>query len=159
MAVVTVVAVGMAIRRGGGVGLGIVLGNMGWWAVLPVAVVGSLVWTLMKLGNPSRCRRIFMERKEEVVRKWVQEQRARLEELLNQNMEELTAAYGRAVSEGFVPALAVLAEEASAMRTYLEVLGKIRAGVSARAEHTLRLAGDLEKALCLPPGGEAPARS
>lgn len=153
------VAVGMAIRRGGGVGLGIVLGNMGWWAVLPVAVVGSLVWTLMKLGNPSRCRRIFMERKEEAVRKWVQEQRARLEELLNQNMEELTAAYGRAVSEGFVPALAVLAEEASAMRTYLEVLGKIRAGVSARAEHTLRLAGDLEKALCLPPGGEAPARS
>lgn len=153
------VAVGLAIRRGGGLGLGIVLGNMGWWAVLPVAVVGSLVWTLMKLGNPSRCRRIFMERKEEAVRKWVKEQRGRLEELLNQNMEELTSAYGKAVSEGFVPALAVLAEEASALRTYLDVLGKIRSGVSARAEHTLRLAGDLEKALSLPPGGEAPARS
>ena len=153
------VAVGLAIRRGGGLGLGIVLGNMGWWAVLPVAVVGSVVWTLMKLGNPSRCRRIFMERKEEAVRKWVKEQRARLEELLNQNMEELTSAYGRAVSEGFVPALAVLAEEASALRTYLDVLGKIRAGVSARAEHTLRLAENLEKSLSLPPGGEAPAGS
>ena len=144
---VGLVAVGLAIRRGGGLGLGIVLGNMGWWAVLPVAVVGSVVWTLMKFGNPSRCRRIFMERKEEVVRRWVKSQRARLNELLSQNLEELTSAYGKAVSEGFVPALAVLAEESSALSAYLGVLRKIRSGVESRAQETLRLAAQLETAL------------
>ena len=143
-------AVGLALRRGGGVGLGIVLGNMGWWAVLPVAVVGSVVWTLMKLGSPSRCRRIFMERKEEAVRRWVTSQRGRLEELLTQNLDDLTSAYGRAVSEGFVPALAVLAEETAAMRAYLDVLKKMRSGVEARTHETLRLAEDLERALALP---------
>ena len=147
---VGLVAVGLALRRGGGVGLGIVLGNMGWWAVLPVAVVGSVVWTLMKLGSPSRCRRIFMERKEEAVRRWVESQRGRLEELLTRNLDDLTSAYGRAVSEGFVPALAVLAEETSAMRSYLDVLRKMRRGVESRTEETLRLAADLEKALALP---------
>lgn len=147
---VGLVAVGLAIRRGGGVGLGIVLGNMGWWAVLPVAVVGSVVWTIMKFGSPSRCRRIFMERKEEAVRRWVKSQRARLDELLSQNLEDLTSAYGRAVSEGFVPALAVLAEETSALRTYLNVLKKIRSGVETRSSETLRLAAELEKALALP---------
>jgi hypothetical protein len=73
------VAMGLAIRRGGGLGLGIVLGNMGWWALLPAAVVGSVVWTLMKFGSPSRCRRLLMERKEEAVRRWTQEQRKRLD--------------------------------------------------------------------------------
>ena len=143
------VVAGLAIRRGGGLGLGIVIGNMGWWAVLPVAVVGSLVWTLMKLGNPSRCRRIFMERKEEAVRKWVVGQRGRLEELLSQNLEDLTSAYGKAVSDGFVPALAVLAEETSALRTYLNVLRKMRSGVENRTRETLSLASDLEKKLAL----------
>ncbi|WP_295638841.1 dynamin family protein [uncultured Mailhella sp.] len=147
---VGLVAVGLALRRGGGVGLGIVLGNMGWWAVLPVAVVGSVVWTLMKLGSPSRCRRIFMERKEEAVRRWVTGQRGRLEELLTQNLDDLTSAYGRAVSEGFVPALAVLAEETAAMRAYLDVLKKMRAGVQTRTKETLRLAADMERALALP---------
>ncbi len=127
------VAMGLAIRRGGGVGLGIVLGNMGWWALLPAAVVGSVVWTLMKLGSPSRCRRLLMERKEEAVRRWAVEQRKRLDELLNQNMEEVSQAYGRAVSEGFVPALSVLAEEASALRVYLGVLDKMRSGAEAQA--------------------------
>lgn len=149
---VGLVAVGLALRRGGGVGLGIVLGNMGWWAVLPVAVVGSVVWTLMKLGSPSRCRRIFMERKEEAVRRWVTSQRGRLEDLLTQNLDDLTSAYGRAVSEGFVPALAVLAEETAAMRAYLDVLKKMRSGVQARTNETLRLAAELEKALALPQG-------
>lgn len=147
---VGLVAAGLAIRRGGGLGLGIVIGNMGWWALLPVAVVGSLVWTLMKLGSPSRCRRIFMERKEEVVRRWVTAQRGRLEELLSQNLDDLTSAYGRAVSEGFVPALAVLSEETVAMRSYLDVLKKTRSGVETRAAETLRLAGELEKTLALP---------
>ena len=127
------VAMGLAIRRGGGLGLGIVLGNMGWWALLPAAVLGSLVWTLMKLGSPSRCRRLLMERKEEAVRRWTLEQRKRLDELLNQNMEEVSQAYGRAVSEGFLPALSVLAEEASALRVYLDVLDKMRAGAEAQA--------------------------
>ncbi len=144
---VGLVAVGIAIRRGGGVGLGIVLGNMGWWAVLPVAVVGSIVWTLMKLGSPSRCRRIFMERKEEAVRRWVHSQRGRLEELLGQNLEDLTSAYGKAVSEGFVPALAVLAEETSALKTYLEVMKKIRTGVETRTAESLHLAEALERSL------------
>lgn len=147
---VGLVAVGLALRRGGGIGLGIVLGNMGWWAVVPVAVVGSLVWTLMKFGSPSRCRRIFMERKEEAVRRWVNGQRERLEELLTQNLDDLTSAYGRAVSEGFVPALAVLAEETAAMRAYLEVLKKMRSGVEERTRETLRLAAELEKSLALP---------
>lgn len=146
------VAMGLAIRRGGGVGLGIVLGNMGWWALLPAAVLGSVVWTLMKLGSPSRCRRLLMERKEEAVRRWTVEQRKRLDELLNQNMEEVSQAYGRAVSEGFVPALSVLAEEASALRVYLGVLDKMRSGAEAQAaalkagadrlELELRQAGD-----------------
>ena len=143
------VVAGLAIRRGGGVGLGIVLGNMGWWAVLPVAVVGSLVWTLMKLGSPSRCRRIFMERKEEAVRRWVTGQRGRLEELLSQNLDDLTSAYGKAVRDGFVPALAVLAEETSALHTYLNVLHKMRSGVEYRAQESLRLAGELERQLAL----------
>ena len=91
-----------------------------------------------------------MERKEEAVRRWVKSQRARLDELLSQNLEDLTSAYGRAVSEGFVPALAVLAEETSALRTYLNVLKKIRSGVEARSSETLRLAAELEKALALP---------
>ena len=147
---VGLVAAGLAIRRGGGVGLGIVIGNLGWWALLPVAVVGSLVWTLMKLGSPSRCRRIYMERKEEVVRKWVDGQRGRLEELLNQNLDDLTSAYGKAVNESFVPALAVLAEETSAMRMYLNVLEKMRSGVESRVGETLRLAEQLEKSLALP---------
>ena len=127
------VAMGLAIRRGGGVGLGIVLGNMGWWALLPAAVVGSVVWTLMKLGSPSRCRRLLMERKEDAVRRWTVEQRKRLDELLNQNMEEVSQAYGRAVSEGFVPALSVLAEEASALRVYLGVLDKMRSDAEEQA--------------------------
>ena len=148
------VAMGLAIRRGGGVGLGIVLGNMGWWALLPAAVLGSVVWTLMKLGSPSRCRRLLMERKEEAVRRWTVEQRKRLDELLNQNMEEVSQAYGRAVSEGFVPALSVLAEEASALRVYLGVLDKMRSGAEAQAaglragadrlELELRKAGDAQ---------------
>ncbi|WP_418764180.1 dynamin family protein [Mailhella sp.] len=141
------VAVGLAIRRGGGIGLGIVLGNMGWWAVLPVAVVGSVVWTLMKFGSPSRCRRIFMERKEEVVRRWATSQRARLEVLLSENLEDLTSAYGKAVSEGFVPALAALSEETVAMRAYLDVLKKMRLGVESQAQEMERLAGNLEKSL------------
>ena len=114
-------------------GLGIVLGNMGWWALLPAAVVGSIVWTLMKLGSPSRCRRLLMERKEEAVRRWTQEQRKRLDELLNQNLEEVSQAYGRAVNEGFLPALSVLAEEASALRVYLDVLDKMRRGAEEQA--------------------------
>ena len=125
-------------------------GVKGWWALVPVAVVGSLVWTLMKLGSPSRCRRIYMERKEEVVRKWVEGQRGRLEELLNQNLEDLTSAYGRAVNESFVPALAVLAEETSAMRLYLNVLEKMRSGVESRVGESMRLASELEKSLALP---------
>jgi len=127
------VAMGLAIRRGGGLGLGIVLGNMGWWALLPAAVVGSIVWTLMKLGSPSRCRRLLMERKEEAVRRWTQEQRKRFDELLNQNLEEVSQAYGRAVNEGFLPALSVLAEEASALRVYLDVLDKMRRGAEEQA--------------------------
>ena len=67
-----------------------------------------------------------MSRKEEAVRKWTMQQRARLDEILNQNLEDLTAAYGKAVNEGFVPAMGVLAEEASALRAYIGVLGKMR---------------------------------
>ena len=141
------VAMGLAIRRGGGVGLGIVLGNMGWWALLPAAVLGSVVWTLMKLGSPSRCRRLLMERKEEAVRRWASEQRKRLDELLNQNLEEVSQAYGRAVSEGFVPALSVLAEEASALRVYLDVLDKMRAGAEGQAAALLGGAERLEAEL------------
>jgi len=141
------VAMGLAIRRGGGLGLGIVLGNMGWWALLPVAVVGSLVWTLMKLGSPSRCRRLLMERKEESIRRWTAEQRKRLDELLNQNLDDIANAYGRAVNEGFVPALSLLAEEASAMRVYLNVLEKIREGAERRAEEQIVHAKELERQL------------
>ncbi len=138
------VAMGLAIRRGGGVGLGIVLGNMGWWALLPAAVVGSVVWTLMKLGSPSRCRRLLMERKEEAVRRWTRAQRKRLDELLNQNLEEVSQAYGRAVNEGFMPALAVLQEEASALRVYLDVLDKMRAGAEEQADAIVAGAERLE---------------
>ena len=80
----------------------------------------------------------------------MESQRGRLEELLTRNLDDLTSAYGRAVSEGIVPALAVLAEETSAMRSYLDVLRKMRRGVESRTEETLRLAADLEKALALP---------
>ena len=51
------------------------------------------------------------------------------------------------MSEGFVPALAVLAEESSALSAYLGVLRKIRSGVESRAQETLRLAAQLETAL------------
>ena len=146
---VGLVAMGLAIRRGGGLGLGIVLGNMGWWALLPVAVVGSVVWTLMKLGSPSRCRRLIMERKEEAVRKWAAEQRRRLDDVLNDNLEDISQAYGRAVSEGFVPALSVLAEEASALRVYLGVLDKIRLGAQTQADELAARAMKLEKELAL----------
>ena len=144
------VAMGLAIRRGGGLGLGIVIGNIGWWALVPAAVLGSVVWTLMKLGSPSRCRRLLMEKKEESVRRWAAEQRKRLDEILNQNFDDIANAYGSAVSEGFVPALSVLAEEASALRVYLGVLDKMRTGAEekaasiAAASETMRL--ELEKA-------------
>ena len=138
------VAMGLAIRRGGGLGLGIVLGNMGWWALLPAAVLGSVVWTLMKLGSPSRCRRLLMERKEEAVRRWTVEQRKRLDELLKQNFEEVSQAYGRAVNEGFLPALSVLAEEASALRVYLGVLDKMRQGAEEQADALIHGANRLE---------------
>lgn len=143
------VAMGLAIRRGGGLGLGIVLGNMGWWALLPVAVVGSLVWTLMKLGSPSRCRRLIMERKEEAVRKWAAEQRKRLNAVLNENLEDISRAYSKAVNEGFLPALSVLAEEASAMRVYLGVLDKMRLGAEAQASAMTAQAVKLQKELAL----------
>ena len=91
-----------------------------------------------------------MERKEEAVRRWVKNQRARLDELLSQNLEDLTSAYGKAVREGFVPALAVLAEETSALRTYLNVLKKIRSGVESRTRETLHLAESLERSLAMP---------
>ena len=54
-----------------------------------------------------------------------------------------TSAYGKAVNESFVPALAVLAEETSAMRMYLNVLEKMRSGVESRVGETLRLAEQL----------------
>ena len=92
-----------------------------------------------------------MERKEEAVRRWVHSQRGRLEELLGQNLEDLTSAYGKAVSEGFVPALAVLAEETSALKTYLEVLRKIRTGVETRTAESLHLAEMLERSLTVSP--------
>ena len=138
------VAMGLAIRRGGGLGLGIVLGNMGWWVLLPAAVLGSVAWTLMKLGSPSRCRRLLMERKEEAVRRWTVEQRKRLDELLNQNLEEVSQAYGRAVNEGFLPALSALAEEASALRVYLDVLDKMRRGAEEQAEALIHGSNILE---------------
>ncbi len=144
---VGLVAMGLAIRRGGGLGLGIVLGNMGWWALLPAAVLGSLVWTLMKLGSPSRCRRLLMERKEEAVRRWTAEQRKRLDAVLSENLEELSQAYGRAVSDGFVPALSVLVEEASALRVYLDVLDKMRGGAEEQAAELIRRADRLEREL------------
>ena len=141
------VAMGLAIRRGGGLGLGIVLGNMGWWALLPAAVLGSIVWTLMRLGSPSRCRRLLMERKEEAVRRWTVEQRKRLDALLEQNLQEVSQAYGRAVNEGLVPALSVLAEEASALRVYLDVLEKMRSGAEAQAAALESGADSLEREL------------
>ena len=48
-----------------------------------------------------------------------------------------------------MPALAVLAEETSALRTYLNVLRKMRSGVENRTRETLSLASDLEKKLAL----------
>lgn len=146
---VGLVGLGLAIRRGGGVGLGIVLGNMGWWALLPVAVVGSVVWTLVKFGSPSRCRRIFMERKEAAVKKWAEAQRKRLDELLDQNLEELTSAYGKAVTAGFLPALSVLAEEASALRAYVGVVEKIRQETELCTSSLLNEAEHMENALDL----------
>ncbi|MGN1038181.1 MAG: hypothetical protein ACI4P0_02145, partial [Mailhella sp.] len=133
-------AAGFALRRGTGVGLGIVLGNMGWWAVLPVAVAGSLVWTLMKFGSPSRCRRIVMERREEAVRHWAAEQRKRLEGILDQNLQEVTSAYGKVTQEGVMPALSVLAEEISSLKLYMAVLKKIRFGTEERAGRVLEIA-------------------
>ena len=141
------VAMGLAIRRGGGLGLGIVIGNMGWWALLPAAVLGSLVWTLMKLGSPSRCRRLLMERKEEAVRRWTEEQRKRLDAVLNENLRDISQAYGKAVNDGFVPALSVLVEEASALRVYLDVLDRMRSGAEAQAAELVSRADRLEKEL------------
>jgi gamma-glutamyl phosphate reductase len=103
----------------------------------------------MKLGSPSRCRRLIMARKEEAVRKWAAEQRKRLDDVLNENIEDISQAYSRAVSEGFVPALAVLAEEASALRVYLDVLDKMRLGAQAQAEDLTARAMALEKELSL----------
>jgi Fe-S cluster assembly ATP-binding protein len=56
----------------------------------------------------------------------------------------------RAVNEGFLPALSVLAEEASALRVYLDVLAKMRHGAEEQAsalEHGAnRLELELNKA-------------
>ena len=90
-----------------------------------------------------------MERKEEAVRKWAAEQRRRLDDVLNDNLEDISQAYGRAVSEGFVPALSVLAEEASALRVYLGVLDKIRLGAQTQADELAARAMKLEKELAL----------
>ena len=87
----------------------------------------------MKFGSPSRCRRLLMERKEEAVRRWTEEQRKRLDSLLEENLREVSQAYGRAVNEGLVPALSVLAEEVSALRVYLDVLDKMRVGAEEQA--------------------------
>ncbi len=141
------VAAAVMIRRGAGLGVGIVLGNMGWWALLPAAVAGSVVWTLMRLGSPTRCRRIFLERKEAAVKSWTRAQRTRLDEVLGENLEELTSAYSRAVNAGFLPAMSVLGEETAALRTYLGVLQKIRDGAQNEAERLVLKSGELETAL------------
>lgn len=141
------VTAAVMLRRGAGLGVGIVLGNMGWWAFIPAALAGSVVWTLMRLGNPSRCRRIFLERKEAAVKTWAKVQRTRLDELLGKNLEELTSAYGKAVNEGFVPAMGVLGEEVAALRAYLNVLQKIREGIQKESDHLIARAGGLEKTL------------
>ncbi len=141
------VAAGVMIRRGAGVGVGIVLGNMGWWAVIPAVLAGSVIWTLMRLGNPSRCRRIFLERKAFAVKNWVKAQRVRLDKVLGENLEELTLAYGKAVNDGFLPAMSVLGEEVAALRAYLDILRKIREGSQKESDHLIEKINILEKTL------------
>ncbi len=127
---------GMALHSIGGLGLGLgaALGGLHWWAMVPVALVGGLIWLLRRAGDPARCRRIFLDKKEGAIRAWTARQKTRLAEVLDQNFGELTAAYRQAAEESLMPAIFMLAEEEASISVYLKVLEKMRADAGMKAQ-------------------------
>ncbi|MBR4423943.1 MAG: dynamin family protein [Mailhella sp.] len=127
---------GMALHSIGGLGLGLgaALGGLHWWAMVPVALVGGLIWLLRRAGDPARCRRIFLDKKEESIRAWTARQKKRLAEVLDENFGELTAAYRQAAEESLMPAIFMLAEEEASISVYLKVLEKMRADAGMKAQ-------------------------
>jgi hypothetical protein len=126
---------GMALHSIGGLGLGLgaALGGLHWWAMVPVALVGGLIWLLRRVGDPARCRRIFLDKKEGAIRSWTARQKKRLQEVLDQNFNDLTSAYRQAAEESLMPAICMLAEEEASISVYLKVLEKMRADAGKKA--------------------------
>ncbi|MBR5734991.1 MAG: hypothetical protein IKX79_05600, partial [Desulfovibrionaceae bacterium] len=102
--------------------------------MVPVALVGGLIWLLRRAGDPARCRRIFLDKKEESIRAWTARQKKRLAEVLDENFGELTAAYRQAAEESLMPAIFMLAEEEASISVYLKVLEKMRADAGMKAQ-------------------------
>lgn len=90
------------------------------------ALVGMAAYALHAVGNASRRKAAFLERKRKKTEQWAAEARRLLEEELRAAGEELTASYKAAVARGFVPALEILVAEAMHVRLYLKVMDRIR---------------------------------
>lgn len=116
-------AVFLAGAGGGAVLAGSLINLMAWGGaalvvlthplVLPgAALVGMAAYALHAVGNASRRKAAFLERKRKKIEQWAAEARRLLDEELRAAGEELTASYKAAVARGFVPALEILVGEA-----------------------------------------------
>lgn len=95
--------------------------------VLPgAALVGVAAYALHAVGNVSRRKAAWLERKRKKTEQWAAEARRLLAEELRAAGEELTASYKASVARGFVPALEILVGEAVHVRLYLKVMDRIR---------------------------------
>ena len=130
-------AVFLAGAGGGAVLAGSLLHCMAWGGAALVvlthaltlpgaALVGMAVYALHALGNSSRRKEAFLERKRKKTEQWAAGARRLLDEELRAAGEELTASYKAAVARGFVPALEILVAEAVHVRLYLKVMDRIR---------------------------------
>ena len=130
-------AVFLAGAGGGAVLAGSLINLMAWGGaalvvlthplVLPgAALVGMAAYALHAVGNASRRKAAFLERKRKKIEQWAAEARRLLDEELRAAGEELTASYKAAVARGFVPALEILVGEAVHVRLYLKVMDRIR---------------------------------
>ncbi|MBP3729905.1 MAG: dynamin family protein, partial [Mailhella sp.] len=72
---ITLVGAGAALRGIGGAGVGLAIGGLGWWAALPVAIAGGVIWMMRRVGDPQKCRVHFLKAKEESIRSWASKQK------------------------------------------------------------------------------------
>ena len=130
---------------GAGIGIGAVLAGIGWWALVPVAFASGLYALIRHFGNPDRCRRIYLRKREEAVRDWAARQKARLKEVFEKTSEEVVEAYRQAAEKSFLPAATMLAEEEASLSLYLGILDRMRSDAEKKAAAATALAASLAR--------------